>query len=52
MGAGLTPSGVQRPWGDATYPPGVLVMALVLLGLQLLFTRGLRVGDGSGAGRS
>ncbi|PLC10873.1 hypothetical protein AUQ48_16265 [Kocuria flava] len=52
MGAGLTTSGVQQPWGDATYPPGVLVMVLVLLGLQLLLTRDLRVGDGSGAGRS
>lgn len=42
MSSGLTITGVQRPWADDTYLPGLVALAVVLFGLQYLLGRSRR----------
>lgn len=47
MSSGSTITGVQRPWADDTYLPGLVALAVVLFGLQFLL-RGKRRPSSSG----
>ena len=39
MGSGLTITGMQEPWADDTYLPGLIALAVVMFGLQYLLNR-------------
>ena len=39
MGSGVTVTGVQAPWADDTYLPGLLALVAVMYGLQFLLSR-------------
>lgn len=47
MSSGMTITGVQRPWAEDTYLPGLVALAVVLFGLQYLL-RGKRRLSSSG----
>lgn len=50
MSSGLTITGVQRPWADDTYLPGLVALAVVLFGLQYLLGRSRRTTVSARAG--